>query len=73
MGGFTLSSGGNCAGQATLSGGAATIRDACFSGADNVVLCTDTSAVSAVRCTPAAGELDIAGSAGDVVAYARIR
>jgi len=73
MGGFSMSSGSNCAGQATLTGGAATVQNACFSGADNVVLCTDTTAVSAVRCTPALGTLAIAGSSSDVVAYARIR
>jgi len=73
MGGFSMSSGSNCAGQATLTGGSATIRDVCFSGADNVVLCTDTTTISAVRCTPTSGTLAIAGSGSDVVAYARIR
>ncbi|MGH7841746.1 MAG: hypothetical protein ACREQT_09500, partial [Candidatus Binataceae bacterium] len=73
MGGFTMSSGANCAGQATLSRGAATVQDACFTAPDNVVLCTDTTSVSAVRCAPAAGTLAISGAAGDVIAYARIR
>lgn len=73
MGSFTMSSGANCAGHATLdSGGTSTIQDACFS--DNaVVLCTDTTSASAVRCAPGAGALSISGMAGDTVAYARVR
>jgi hypothetical protein len=74
MGGFTMSSGVNCAGHATLdSGGASTISDACFSSVTDVVLCTDTTYASAVRCLPGAGTLSVSGAAGDTIAYARVR
>src|SRR5205807_10657185 len=44
FGGFTMSSGANCAGHATLTNGLATIQDPCFTEGTNVVLCTDPSA-----------------------------
>ena len=73
MGGFTMSSGANCAGHATLGIAPAVITDSCFTAADNVVLCTDTTAAAAVGCTPAAGSLTIMGTSGDKIAYARVR
>ena len=43
-GGFTLSSGPTaCAGHATLIAGHTTVNDPCFTGIDNIVMCTDTS------------------------------
>ena len=39
--------------QATLSDGTASVSDACFTGSDNIVMCTDTTAANPVRCTPA--------------------
>jgi hypothetical protein len=73
LGGFTMSSGSNCAGHTTLGGAPAVISDSCFTAADNVVLCTDTTSAAAVGCTPAAGSLTITGAAGDTIAYARVR
>ncbi len=73
LGGFTMSSGTTCAGQAKLDGGSASVSDACFTGGDNIVMCTDTTSVSAVKCTPGAGYLTISGAAGDTIAYARVR
>jgi hypothetical protein len=62
-----------CAGRVPLSQGSAIVKDACFTGDTNVVVCTDTSSISAVRCSPGAGALLIGGSGGDVIAYARMR
>jgi hypothetical protein len=62
-----------CAGRVPLSQGSAIIKDACFSGDTNVVVCTDTSSISPVRCSPGAGALLIGGSDNDVIAYARMR
>jgi hypothetical protein len=73
LGGFTMSSGANCAGRATLGDTPTVVSDACFTDTDNIVLCTDTTSASGVRCTPAAGSLTIAGAAGDTIAYARVR
>lgn len=73
LGGFTMSSGANCAGRATLGSAPAVISDNCFTGGDNIVLCTDTTSAAGVRCTPAAGSLTIGGAAGDTIAYARVR
>ena len=73
LGGFTMSSGANCAGHATLGRTTTVISDNCFTGVDNIVLCTDTTLAAAVGCTPAAGSLTIAGTAGDTIAYARVR
>ena len=41
---------GMCAGRVALSQGEATIRDDCFSGDTNVVLCTDTTTPSPIKC-----------------------
>jgi len=73
LGGFTMSSGANCAGHATLGGTPAVINDSCFTSSDNVVLCTDSTTAAAVGCMPAAGSLTITGAAGDTIAYARVR
>ncbi len=73
LGGFTMSSGANCAGRATLGNTPTVITDACFTGSDNIVLCTDTTSASGVRCTPEAGNLTIGGVPGDTIAYARVR
>jgi hypothetical protein len=62
-----------CAGRIPLSNGSATVKDTCFSGDTNVVVCTDTASISAVRCAPDAGALQIGGSGSDVIAYARMR
>lgn len=74
LGGFTMSSGAACAGQVTLTNaGSAQVSNPCFTSADNIVLCTDTSAASAVRCTPGDGYLFVSGGAGDTISYARLR
>ena len=70
-----------CAGQATLSSGSpstATVSSKCFTGATNVVLCTDNTtgaAGAALRCTPAAGSLAIIGpnSVTDSIGWARVQ
>ncbi len=62
-----------CAGRVPLSNGNATVKDACFTGDTNIVVCTDATGVNAVRCTPSAGSLLIGGSGTDVIAYARMR
>jgi hypothetical protein len=74
MGGFTVNSGATCAGKVTLdSSGRGSVSDACFTSADNVVVCTDTTAVSAVRCSAGTGSLSVNGAAGDTISYARVR
>jgi hypothetical protein len=73
FGGFTMSSGANCAGHATLTNGSATIQDSCFTGAENIVLCTDTSAPVAASCSPGSGRLRISGFGNDTIAYARVK
>ncbi len=73
-GGFTLSSGpSNCAGHATLIAGHSSVIDPCFTGVDNVVMCTDTSSASAVQCSPGSGNLAISGAGSDMISYARLR
>jgi hypothetical protein len=72
-GGFTLSSGSTCAGHATLNAGRASLSDPCFTGTDNVVMCTDTTTANAVQCSPGSGYLTISGAGGDVISYARIK
>ena len=62
-----------CAGRATLSQGSAHVKDSCFTGDTNVVLCTDVSNASPVRCAPEAGSLMVDGTGSDVIAYARMR
>ncbi len=62
-----------CAGQKQLAQGAATVDDSCFTGATNVVLCTDMSSVNPVRCTPGPSALAITGTGNDLISYARIK
>jgi hypothetical protein len=74
LGGMTVSSGATCAGRATLlNDGTASISDSCFTGDDNIVMCTDTTGVNPVKCAPAYGNLSISGTAGDTIAYVRLR
>lgn len=73
LGGFTVSSGANCGGHVTLATATATVNDDCFTGAANVVLCTDTTSVAAVKCTPGYGILTVTGTTGDVIGYARVK
>ena len=61
-----------CAGRVALQNGAATVRDSCFTGDTNVVLCTDATAANPIRCTPEAGSLSISGSGSDLISYARV-
>src|SRR5437870_11744660 len=68
LGGFTMSSGANCAGHATLINGLATIQDPCFTGRENIVLCTDNTSPAAVSCTPGSGKLAIMGIGSDSIA-----
>ena len=62
-----------CAGRVQLAQGAATVKDTCFTGDTNVVLCTDTSSANAVQCTAANGKLALAGTGSDLVNYARVK
>jgi hypothetical protein len=62
-----------CAGRVQLAQGAATIKDTCFTGDTNVVLCTDASSASAVQCTASNGKLALAGTGSDLINYARVR
>ena len=62
-----------CSGRIGLNGGAAEVKDSCFTGETNDVLCTDVTSVSPVRCAPGSGALAIGGSGNDVIAYARLR
>jgi hypothetical protein len=73
LGGFTVSSGTTCSGHLLLSGRTAVTSDQCFTGAADIVLCTDSTAPNPVMCSPASGYLSIAGTPGDTIAYARIR
>jgi hypothetical protein len=49
------------------------VKDACFTGDTNIVICTDATGINAVQCTPGAGSLLVGGSGSDVIAYARMR
>ncbi|HVN64010.1 MAG TPA: hypothetical protein VMT58_05195 [Candidatus Binataceae bacterium] len=73
MGGMSINTGSTCAGQVALIGGLATVSDACFTSSTNVVLCTDTTAANPVQCAAGPGALDVSGTGGDVVAYARLK
>jgi hypothetical protein len=72
-GGFTLNSGGSCAGQVSLMGGLATVTDACFTGSYNVVVCSDNTTANPVRCTPSIGSLSLSGTGSDSISYARLK
>lgn len=62
-----------CAGRITLNNGSGAVKDACFSGESNIVLCTDMTNANAVRCTPAKDELSIGGNGSDVISYVRVK
>jgi hypothetical protein len=62
-----------CAGRVQLAQGVATLKDGCFSGDTNVVLCTDATAANPVRCAAGDGQLEISGTGTDVINYARVR
>jgi hypothetical protein len=72
-GGFTMSSGSTCSGHATLTAGQTSVTNPCFTGLDNVVLCTDNSTASAVQCSPGSGYLAISGSGSDMISYSRVK
>ena len=72
-GGFTLNSGGNCAGQVSLVGGLATVTDTCFTSSYNVVVCSDNTTANPVRCTPSIGSLSLSGTGSDSISYARLK
>jgi|SRR5277367_3109107 len=73
LGGFAVSSGTTCSGHALLNAPTVTVSDGCFSGAADIVLCTDTTSPNPVMCSPASGYLSLGGTPGDTIAYARIR
>jgi hypothetical protein len=62
-----------CSGRVTLAGGEATVVDSCFTGDSNIVLCTDATTPSPIKCKPEVGKLLLSGSGNDVVAYARVQ
>ncbi len=62
-----------CAGRIALSQGSGAVKDGCFSGDSNVVLCTDATSANPVRCTPGPGELIVGGTGSDVISYVRIK
>lgn len=62
-----------CAGHVKLQGGGATVKDSCFSGETNIVLCTDVTAPNAVQCAPIGRMLSVKGSGEDVISFARVR
>jgi hypothetical protein len=62
-----------CAGRVELKQGSATVKDACFSGDTNVVVCTDATAPNAVMCAPGKDALSVAGTGSDAVSYARVK
>jgi hypothetical protein len=73
LGGFTMTSGPNCAGYSTLNSRETSVSAACFTGSDNIVMCTDATAPNPVMCMPGDGYLTISGTAGDNISYARVR
>jgi hypothetical protein len=62
-----------CVGKIALTQGGASVRDTCFSGDTNIVLCTNESHPNPVRCKAAGGVLTIEGTGEDMIDYARIR
>lgn len=72
FGGMSINT-GVCAGQVSLSGGLASVSDPCFTASTNVVICSDTTAANAVRCSAGPGSLSLSGTGSDVVAYARVK
>ena len=72
-GGFTLNSGGSCAGQISLVAGFATVTDPCFTSSYDVVVCSDNTLPNPVRCTPTIGSLTLSGTGSDSISYARLK
>jgi hypothetical protein len=68
-----MSSGAQCAGQATLTDGSASVSNSCFTSSQDIVMCTDTTAANPVKCTPGYGTLAISGGVGDTISYAKVR
>ena len=68
-----MTSGSTCAGHATLSLGRASVYSPCFTGNDNIVMCTDTTAPMAVQCSPESGYLMVNGAGADTISYVRVR
>ena len=62
-----------CSGRVSLTQGEATVRDSCFTGDTNIVLCTDTTSANPIKCAPSIGSLAVAGTGNDVITYARVR
>ena len=62
-----------CAGHIKLDSGSATVNDSCFTGDTNVVLCTDATSANPVQCAASNGKLVVAGTATDLINYARVR
>jgi hypothetical protein len=62
-----------CAGRTQLAQGVATLKDSCFTGDTNVVVCTDSTAANPVRCAAGEGQLEITGTGTDTINYARVR
>jgi hypothetical protein len=73
LGGFTMTAGSNCAGYTTLNSREASVRASCFTGSDNIVMCTDATAANPVMCMPGDGNLTVSGTVGDNISYARVR
>jgi hypothetical protein len=63
----------SCAGRIRLIQGSASVNDSCFTGDTNVVVCTDSTSVSAVKCTSSKGFLSIEGNSSDEINYARVK
>jgi hypothetical protein len=62
-----------CAGKVALAQGSATVKDDCFTGDSNIVICSDISSANAARCEPGKGALTVEGHGNDSIAYARVR
>jgi hypothetical protein len=62
-----------CAGRVDLAQGSATVKDSCFTGDSNVVICSDITSANAARCEPGKAILTVEGHADDRIAYARVR
>jgi len=71
-GGFAINA-PMCAGQAALDAGKMTVNEPCFTSMSNVVLCTNTTSATPVRCSASPGALHIDGTGNDVISYARVR
>ena len=50
--------------QSSLLDGKVSVGDSCFTGVDNVALCTDATAANPVKCNPAPGSARKARNSG---------